>query len=128
MLVEVEVPEVEVVDELLVEELLLEVDPGGFVVVVELEADGESSDGAAVGGFGEPTSAVLDTLGWAAPAGPAAKARRMFSVTRRIRQRIVEFVVIASPQLMSSSRGDHPNVPAENTPAPLGVEYQVESA
>ena len=25
-----------------------------------------------------------------------------------------------------SSWGDHPNVPAENTPAPLGAEYQVD--
>ena len=97
--------------------------------VVEVVGDpSESSEGTAVTGFGTPTTAVLDTLGCARPAGPAAKARRMFSVTLRIRQRIVEAELMASPQLTSSSSGDHPNVPALNTPAPLAAEYHVESA
>jgi hypothetical protein len=117
-------------DELLLGALVLDVDPEGFlvVVVVELEFVDVSSLGAAVGGLGTPTSAVLDTLGCAAPAGPAANARRMLAVTWMIRHLVVEVGVMVSPQVMSSRSGDHPKVPALNTPAPLGVEYQVESA
>ena len=103
-------------------------EPGDRVVVDEFDEVVSSSSGACVVGRGTPTSAVLDTLGWTAPAGPAANARRMLAVTCRIRQRMVEEVVIVSPQVTSSSRGDHPKVPAENTPAPLEVVYQVESA
>ena len=117
---------VEVVVELLVEleDELLEV---GRVADV-LGEPSDSSEGTAVAGLGTPTMPVLETLGCARPAGPEPIARRMFSVTRRMRQRMVEDLVMATPQLTSSSSGDHPNVPALNTPAPLGTVYQVESA
>ena len=120
-------------DELLVDEdetdvLELELELRGPEVDVELDGVVSSSIGASVGGRGTPTSAVLETLGWVRPAGPAANARRMLPVTCNIRQRMVEEVVMVSPQVTSSSSGDQPKVPAENTPAPLGVVYQVESA
>ena len=118
-----------VVVELLVE-LVVELDDELLEVgrVVDVLGDpSESSEGTAVRGLGTPTMPVLETLGCAPPAGPWASARRMFSVTCRMRQRIVEEFVMAAPQLTSSSSGDQPSVPALNTPAPLGVEYQVES-
>jgi len=122
----------EVLDELdVLEELLVELDEVLFEegrVVDGVDEPSESSDGTAVAGLAPPTSPVLETLGCDRPAGPAAKARRMFSVTFRMRHRMVEVLVMADPQLTSSSRGDHPNVPALKTPAPLGTEYQVESA
>ena len=117
---------VELLVELLVE---LEDELLGVGLVVEVLGEpSESSEGTAVAGLGTPTMPVLATLGCARPVGPAANARRMFSVTFRMRHRIVEVLVMAVPQLTSSSSGDHPNVPALKTPAPLDTEYQVESA
>ena len=70
----------------------------------------------------------FETLGWALPAGPAANARRMFSVTLRIRHLFDVFGVSMPLGQSVISVGSHWKVAAVNTPAPLSVVYQVVSA
>ena len=76
--------------------------------------------GADIGNFDR-----FETLGWAAPAGPLANARKMFSVTFWSLHIGVDGVPVGHA---SSMRGDHPKVAAANTPAPLEAEYHVVSA
>ena len=88
------------------------------VEVVDDEVDGAL-------GVAIPNFARFETLGYLRPAGPSAKALRMFSVTFWS----LQIGVVGGPAGHASrSRGDHPKVAAVNTPAPLGTVYQVESA
>ena len=100
---------------------------GGLVVSVVVDDGWEAGGvvgvvacGADIGNFDR-----FETLGWAAPAGPLAKARKMFSVTFWSLHTGVDGVPAGHA---SSMRGDHPKVAAANTPAPLEAEYHVVSA
>ena len=93
---------------------------GGAVLVVGVVDVGVVACGADIGNFDR-----FETLGWAAPAGPLANARKMFSVTFWSLHIGADGVPVGHA---SSMRGDHPNVAAANTPAPLEAEYHVVSA
>ena len=91
----------------------------GWVVGVVVDVGSEAC-GADIGNFDR-----FETLGCAAPAGPLAKARKMFSVTFWSLHTGVDG---APAGHASTRRGDHPKVAAANTPAPLEAEYHVLSA
>lgn len=100
------------------------VDDVGAVVELELVPE-PVADGVVTLGVGMPNFERFETLGWAAPAGPFENAPRMFSVTLTTRH---STLVLGPFGQIASTVGDHPNVPAEKTPAPLGAEYHVELA
>src|SRR4051812_6741577 len=84
-----------------------------------------------------PSSARFGRGGWAAPAGPAAKASIRLAVTFWSLQAgsagergppTVRYPEPTPSVQGGCGSGTHRNVPVAKTPAPLAVEYQVTSA